>query len=175
MRLITQIIIAAIAALLIMPTIASADETDPADDVVVPAPRSTPKPPPPAPAKKPVSAVPPAFVQLQTTSIAAGIGISWGDGIVTFEGRDYDFKLKGISLIDLGVSSSVSVGDVHNLESIADFAGTYVAVEAAGAAGAGASAITMRNENGVVITLNSELQGVQLALAAKGLKITLSL
>ena len=113
-------------------------------------------------------------MRLETTSIAAGIGVSWGDGTLTFQGRDYDFELKGISLIDLGASSSVSVGDVQNLENLADFEGTYVAVEAAGAAGSGASAVTMRNENGVVITLNSELQGVQLALATQGLRITLS-
>jgi outer membrane immunogenic protein len=167
MRLSTRIIIAAVAALLLIPALASADEAAPADDVVVPAPRSQPAP-------QPVAAAPPAFVRLETTSIAAGIGVSWGDGTLTFQGRDYDFELKGISLIDLGASSSVSVGDVQNLENLADFEGTYVALEAAGAAGSGASAVTMRNENGVVITLNSELRGVQLALATQGLRITLS-
>jgi hypothetical protein len=175
MRLSTQIIVAALAALLFIPALASADEAGPADDVVVPAPRSQPVPAQRSqPAPKPVTAAPPSFVRLKTTSIAAGIGISWGDGSLTFEGRNYDFELKGVSLIDLGASSSVSVGDVHNLENLADFEGTYVAVGAAGAAGAGASAVTMRNENGVVITLNSELQGVQLALATQGLRITLS-
>ena len=49
-----------------------------------------------------------------------------------------------------------------------------MAIQAAGAAGTGASALTMRNEHGVVITLNAELQGVQLALATQGLRITLS-
>jgi hypothetical protein len=166
MRLRTHIIIAAIAALLFVPTLVSADEAGPAGDVVVPAPRE--------PAPEPVAAPPPAFVRLETTSIAAGIGISWGDGIVTFEGRDYDFELKGVSLLDLGASSSVSVGEVQNLENIADFEGTYLAVGAAGAAGSGASAVTMRNENGVVITLSSELRGVQLALATQGLRISLS-
>ena len=167
MRLSTQIILAAVAALLLMPTLVSADEAGPAGDVVVPAPRSEPAP-------EPVAAAPPAFVRLETTSIAAGIGISWGDGILTFEGRNYDFELAGVSLLDLGASSSVSMGDVQNLENLADFEGTYVAVGAAGAAGPGASAVTMRNENGVVITLSSELQGVQIALATQGLRITLS-
>ena len=171
MRLSTQIILAAVAALLLMPTLVSADEAGPAGDVVVPAPRTEPAP---EPAPEPVAAPPPAFVRLETTSIAAGIGISWGDGTLTFEGRNYDFELAGVSLLDLGASSSVSVGDVQNLENLADFEGTYVAVGAAGAAGPGASAVTMRNENGVVITLSSELQGVQIALATQGLRITLS-
>ena len=56
---------------------------------------------------------------------------------------------------------------------ISDFAGTYVAVGAGIAAGPGASAVTMRNENGVVITLRSDLQGAQLTLGAEGLRIAL--
>jgi len=170
MRAMNRIFIISLAAMVFMPAATSwSDETAPADDVVVPPPRAAT----PAPAPKPVAAYPPAFVELKTTSVAAGIGISWGSGTLTYEGRGYDFELKGISLVDLGASSAISVGDVHNLENIEDFPGSYVALEAAGAAGVGSSAVTMRNENGVVITLQSELQGVQLALATHGLKISM--
>jgi hypothetical protein len=48
-----------------------------------------------------------------------------------------------------------------------------VAVEAAAAIGKGASALTMRNEHGVVITLDSRLTGAQLTLGAQGLDIEL--
>jgi hypothetical protein len=169
MRLSTRIIVSLAAALLVLPFVASADEAGPGGDVVVPAPRAAE----PAPVPAPVAAAPPAWVELETTTIAAGIGFSWGGGTLAYEGRDYEFELKGMSLVDLGASTSISVGDVHNLENLADFEGSYVAVQAAGAAGSGASAITMRNENGVVISLHSELKGVQLALATHGLKINL--
>ena len=129
-----------------------------------------------APAKameKPVTAPPPAWVEFERTSVAAGIGINWGGGTLQFEGRDYGFSVKGVSLGDLGASKLSALGNVRHLDNISDFAGTYVAVGAGIAAGPGASAVTMRNENGVVITLRSDLQGAQLTLGAEGLRIAL--
>lgn len=136
-------------------------------------PRAAPKPMASAPAEAPVTAAPPPFVSLESTRIAAGVGISWGDGTLNFEGRPYPFSLKGLALGDLGASTANAVGDVRNLERVSDFEGTYVAVTAGGAAGMGASALTMRNEHGVVISLRSDLSGVQLSLGAEGLSIAL--
>jgi hypothetical protein len=138
------------------------------EDIVVPRRR--------APAKameKPVTAPPPAWVEFERTSVAAGVGINWGGGTLQFEGRDYGFSVKGVSLGDLGASKMSALGNVRHLDEISDFAGTYVAVGAGIAAGPGASAVTMRNENGVVITLRSDLQGAQLTLGAEGLRIAL--
>jgi hypothetical protein len=138
------------------------------EDIVVPRKR--------APAKameKPVTAPPPAWVEFERTSVAAGVGINWGGGTLQFEGRDYGFSVKGVSLGDLGASKMSALGNVRHLDEISDFAGTYVAVGAGIAAGPGASAVTMRNENGVVITLRSDLQGAQLTLGAEGLRIAL--
>jgi hypothetical protein len=132
--------------------------------------------PPPAPVvteEQPVSAVPPPFVEMERTSIGAGIGISWGSGTITFEGREYGFSAKGLSLGDLGATKDVTVGEVHNLTNLADFEGRYVAVEAGAAAGVGASALTMRNEKGVVISVTSSLRGGRLTLGPEGLRIAL--
>ena len=138
------------------------------DDIVVP---------PPAQAvevmEEPVTAAPPPWVSMKSTSIAAGIGLSWGDGILTFEGERHAFSVKGLSLIDLGFAMQVSEGAVANLNAISDFEGNYVAVEAGAAAGVGASVLSMRNGNGVVIHLRSDVSGVQLALGPEGLRITL--
>ena len=123
--------------------------------------------------EKPVTAAPPPWVQIQSTAIAAGVGIRWGEGTLSFEGESYAFSIKGVSLGDLGASSLSAVGNVGNLEKISDFEGTYVAVEAGVAAGAGVSAQTMRNEKGVVITLRSDVRGAQLTLGAEGLRIAL--
>ena len=62
-------------------------------------------------------------------------------------------------------------GGVSNIQSVSDFEGTYLAVEAGGAAVQGASRLTMRNGNGVTLTLEAQNEGVQLTLAAKGLVI----
>jgi hypothetical protein len=138
-------------------------------EVEVPAPREAPPPPPPA--EEPVSAAPPSWLELTSTSVALGSGISWGEGTLSFEGTSHPFSVRGLSLLDIGASVTEGLGEVYNLENLADFEGNYVAVEAAGAAGIGNSATVMRNENGVEISLRSELQGVELALATQGFQI----
>lgn len=135
--------------------------------------------PPPAPPQRAmvmqqsVTAPPPPWVTIESKSLGAGLGISWGKGSLLFEGQRYGFSVKGVSLGDLGASQLSAEGGVRNLERLSDFAGHYVAVEAGAAAGVGASALSMRNEHGVVISLQSELQGVRLKLGTEGFRIVL--
>jgi hypothetical protein len=124
-------------------------------------------------AEKPVTAPMPATVQMESTSLGLGVGVSWGAGTLSVEGEHHAFEIKGLSLGEVGYVSIDALGDVQNLENPADLAGTYIAVEAGAAAGAGASVVTMRNEKGVVITLQSDTSGVQLALGAEALRIEL--
>lgn len=154
-----------LAGLVMLPfSTAQADE-ERGGDVVIPPPRTS------TPAPAPVAAAPPAFVELETTSMAAGIGISWGEGVLSYEGIQHGFSVRGISLLDVGASVAEGLGEVYNLENLADFEGTYVAIEAAGAAGIGGSAAIMRNEHGVEIELRSELRGLELALAPQSFSI----
>jgi hypothetical protein len=124
--------------------------------------------------EEPVTAPPPAFVTLETKSVAAGIGLSWGEGILSFEGQRHAFSVLGVGVGDIGIAKLISEGAVSNLDDLADFEGTYVAVEAGAAAGLGASVLSMRNENGVVIALKSNIEGIQLALGAEGIRVTLN-
>jgi hypothetical protein len=142
---------------------AQADDM-PGEDIVVP---------PPVVIEEAVTAAPPAFVSLASTKIGAGIGMSWGDGWLSYEGLRHDFSVKSLGIGDLGVAKLISEGYVSNLENLSDFAGTYVAVDAGAAVGVGVAAVSMRNEHGVVISLNSEVQGVSLSLGAEGIRITL--
>jgi hypothetical protein len=143
--------------------LAQADEVG-GEDISVPAA---------APAEASVTAPPPAHVNLETTSIAAGLGVSWGDGTLSFEGKRYPFSVKGLSLGDLGAAKIVASGGVENIQSVADFEGQYMAVEAGASLGRGASVVTMRNANGVTLTLETENSGAQLTLAAKGISVSL--
>jgi hypothetical protein len=126
-----------------------------------------------AAAEEPVSAPPPPFVELESTAIAAGIGARFGEGTLLVAGQEHAFTLKGLTLGDLGFSRISASGGVENLGDISDFEGRYLALEAAAAAGVGASTLTMRNEKGVVIRLDSDVKGVQLTLGAEGLSIEL--
>ena len=115
--------------------------------------------------------VPSGTVSIETKAVAVGVGFSWGEGVLTFQGKEYPFKLKGLSVIDIGVSSISAQGNVYHLNKIEDFAGTFSAAEAGIAVGGGAGAQAMKNQNGVVMEVTSRKAGVQLKLAPEGIKI----
>jgi len=112
-------------------------------------------------------------VRIQSKSIAIGVGITWGDGVLTFQGKEYKFKLEGLSVVDLGISSLSVTGEVYNLKKLEDFNGTYVAAQAGVAVAGGVSATAMKNQNGVVIKVKSTQKGLKFTLAPEGTKITL--
>jgi hypothetical protein len=112
-------------------------------------------------------------VWVESKSVALGIGVSWGDGKLTFEGKDHTFSVKGLSVIDLGVSKVTANGEVFNLKKLSDFDGNYVAGKAGATVGGGAGVAIMQNQNGVVMKLTSTSQGVQLTLAGAGVDVKL--
>jgi hypothetical protein len=155
-----------------MAQMAHADQVGAEEEIAVPEPRVM-APEPVVVQQVPVTAPPPAFVELQRSSIGAGIGISWGKGALSFEGNSYAFSVKGLSVGDIGAAKIVAEGQVGNLENLADFAGTYVAIEAGATAGKGVGTTTMMNENGVTISLASKSEGLGLTLGAQGFAIAL--
>ena len=112
-------------------------------------------------------------VSIDTTSIAAGIGVSWGDGILSFQGKEIHFSVGGLSLVDFGISKASAVGEVYNLTDVSKFAGNYLAGEAGFALAGGMGGISMRNSSGVVIVLRSASTGAKLQLGPSGLDIKL--
>jgi hypothetical protein len=109
----------------------------------------------------------------ETTSIAFGMGFSWGDGRLNYDGRVYRFSIDGVTLADIGVSKSSAAGEVYNLTDVTKFEGNYVAAEATFTMGGGIGGMSLRNQDGVVIHLRSISQGARLQLGASGLKIKL--
>ena len=69
-------------------------------------------------------------VTMESKSIAAGIGVTWGEGKLNFKGKDYPFSIDGLTVVDFGISKASATGDVYNLTDVAKFPGTYVAAEA---------------------------------------------
>ncbi|MGA2553053.1 MAG: hypothetical protein ABSF50_23175 [Burkholderiaceae bacterium] len=112
-------------------------------------------------------------VQISSTSVAAGVGVNWGDGTLHYKGSDYKFSLTGLSVADLGVSTITARGEVFNLTTPADLSGNYVAGAAGLAVAGGADDVIMKNDHGVVIHLKGTEQGVRLQLGAQGLSIKL--
>jgi hypothetical protein len=48
-----------------------------------------------------------------------------GAGVLTYKGKDYPFKVDGLSVGDVKVTKAEAVGKVSNLKKISDFNGTY--------------------------------------------------
>jgi len=107
-------------------------------------------------------------------AVAVGIGFQWGSGTLTFQGRQYPFRMDGLSVVDVGVTRVSGTGTVHNLRRVADFSGNYISISAGAALAGGGSVTSLRNQNGVVIDGITTAQGVRLTLAPGGVNVTLS-
>lgn len=116
---------------------------------------------------------PSGTVSIESRSIAAGIGVSWGDGKLNFQGKEMPFSIDGLTLVDFGIAKASATGEVYNLTDISKFNGTYVAAEAGFALAGGVGGMVLRNQNGVVMHLHSVSTGARLQLGTSGLNVKL--
>jgi len=126
--------------------------------------------------QKPEERIPSGFVSLNFKSVGIGIGGSSGEGMLSFQGKDYPFTISGFNLADLGVSSFQGVGKVYDLKSLNEFSGNYAAAQAAFAVRGGQSELSMRNGNGVtviVVANEGKESGTRLSLGPSGVTLRL--
>jgi hypothetical protein len=116
---------------------------------------------------------PDATLRLSGGSVAAGVGINWGGGTLTFKGKEYPVDVKGLSVGDVGVTKIEASGKVYNLKSLDDFNGNYTAAAGGVTAAGGASGAVMKNQNGVTVELVSTTQGVKVTVGAGGVEMKL--
>jgi hypothetical protein len=123
----------------------------------------------PAPAQ-----APDGTLKITTRKVSPGIGLSWGDGVLTYKGEDYPFTFEAKGLfrnIDASITAAELSGQVFNLKRLALFNGSYRNIEAEGSDAGGGSRTTMKNLNGVVIRLVSTVEGRKFILGRDGMKI----
>jgi hypothetical protein len=116
---------------------------------------------------------PDATLKLSEGQVALGIGWSWGKGVLTYKGKEYPFKVQGVSVGDVGVVDVEAEGKVYDLKKLEDFSGTYASAAAQATLGQGAGATAMKNDKNVVIELFPKTKGANLKLAGEGVKFTL--
>lgn len=114
---------------------------------------------------------PSGTVEVTSKSVAVGVGVTWGNGTLTYNGAPHTFSIDGLSVLDLGVSKIRTHGEVFYLKNLADFSGHYVAGAAGIALVAGVNDVIMRNERGVVLRLHGTEKGVRLQLGGQGVNI----
>src|SRR5438876_589115 len=117
-----------------------------------------------------------ATLRLSGGSFALGIGVNWGSGTLTYKGKDYPVKVKGLSIGKVGMTSSSANGEVFNLKHLQDFNGHYN-VGAAGTRGVtlggGKSGTVMSNQAGVIVRVSSTQNGVAVNATGGGVDMQL--
>lgn len=117
---------------------------------------------------------PSGTVSINETQFALIIGGSTGGGVLTYEGKQYPFKISGMSLgANVGVSKLSASGEVYDLSNISKFPGTFTKLESSITLGGGIGGTVLRNENGVIMRLTSTSQGLQLNLSSSGVAVKL--
>jgi hypothetical protein len=123
-----------------------------------------------APLSKPY---PMGTVTIQLKHVGVGVGVEWGKGVLTYKGKKYTFKVKGLQIATVGISTLTATGNVYNLFGISEFPGRYVATEASVALFKGAEGQAFKSGKDVHIFLKAKEKGVNLAIGPEGFDIDL--
>jgi len=115
-------------------------------------------------------------ISIEQTQVGLIIGASWGKGTLSFGGKTYGFRLKGLGVGELGVATIQANGEVYGLKRLVDFPGTYALVQASATGGRSSvgQGVWLSNRAGVKLNLRAQRQGLQLTLGGDGLVIEMA-
>lgn len=117
-----------------------------------------------------------ATLRLSFSSVAVGVGFHSGSGTLTYKGKNYPVKVKGMSVGRVGVTNSSAYGEVFNLKHLQDFNGHYD-VNGAGTRGVtlggGKTGTLMSNQAGVIVRIASTQSGVSVNATGGGIQMQL--
>jgi hypothetical protein len=116
-------------------------------------------------------AKPSGTFEVQAEQIRLLIGGGSGKGVLTYQGKQYPFTVKGLSVGGVGVTKVDATGTVYFLNKLEDFAGKYSAVTIGATLGAGAGGASFENNKGVYLSVRSKTEGVGLNLGVSGVQI----
>ncbi len=108
------------------------------------------------------------FITIHLKHVGAGVGVEWGKGVLTYKGKTYIFKVKGLQIGTVGISTVTAKGEVYNLFQLAEFPGQYGAVEASAAIFKGKEAQEFKNRKDVHVVFKGTQKGLNLAIGPEG-------
>jgi len=123
------------------------------------------------PAQKPVPPV--GQITFEATSVGVGATFGWGQGWLTFKGKNYPIRVDNLGLVGVGLAKVRANGKVYNLKKAADLAGNYVQAEAGIALVGGGKGFVAQNSKGVVIEISAQQTGVSFNLGGGSFTITM--
>jgi hypothetical protein len=102
------------------------------------------------------------------------VGGGGGRGVLTFRHRNYPFTVQGLSLgFTAGASVNRLVGRAEYINELRDFTGTYSVVGAGAALFGGIGGVQLKNDKGVIITLQGPKGGIEMSANVTKVVITL--
>jgi hypothetical protein len=110
-------------------------------------------------------------VRLRIVKAGFIVGVGGGNGILRYHGKSYRLSISGVGIGSLGIAAVDLVGIARNLNEPTDIVGTYGAAGAGAAFVAGAQAVTLRNEKGVVLKVHGPQAGLQISVGLAGMTI----
>src|SRR3954453_24066131 len=106
----------------------------------------------------------PGYVRVKLVKAGLMVGAGGGSGVLTYRGRNYPFRVSGLSLgVTAGASVSRLEGWASGIREVSDFAGTYSSVGGGGAFVGGAGGVQLGNEKGVTIAFGGGRAGMEFA------------
>ena len=118
-------------------------------------------------------------VSIDLSALESGVGgsMAWERGVLTFKGKNYPFRVKGITIEnmetpDLSTQGQLyDLGVVYDLKDVQEFNGTYSAMQSEAAGKEFYSGVVWQNQNGVIMNLKPNEDGVLLTPAAEGVSV----
>jgi hypothetical protein len=115
---------------------------------------------------------PSGTISITLNSASAVMGASWGQAVLTFQGKTHLFRVRGLKVLSVGIRTLELNGDVYDLKTLTDLAGTYQKADPAGITFiVGEKGLVIRNSRGVVINLKGMKKGLNVDLVQEGLTI----
>ncbi len=116
----------------------------------------------------------PGYVRVKFVKAGLMVGTGGGSGVLTYRGRDYPFRVSGLSLgVTAGASISRLEGWASGIRQVSDFAGSYSSVGAGGAFVGGVGGVHLANRKGVRIDLQGPKAGMEFAANLSEVRISL--
>jgi hypothetical protein len=114
--------------------------------------------------------------QVRVKIIKAGllVGGGGGRGVLTYRGRNYPFRITGVSLgITAGATINRLDGWAYGIKEVSDFAGSYSSLGFGAALVGGVSGVQLRNARGVMMVLQGPKAGMEFAANLSEIVISL--
>lgn len=104
------------------------------------------------------------IVRVTVTKAGFVLGAGGGRGTLSFRHRIYPFTVQGLSLgVTAGASLNKYVGRADYIHELADFSGTYSVVGGGAAVVGGVALVQLKNDKGVMITLQGAKGGLEVS------------